>query len=63
MGGLNERPEKIEKPERKTSLADLTAIAERASRAVKRPYVSHGELLYDRDGLPKKALLFKSDDR
>jgi hypothetical protein len=29
------------------------AIAKRASRAVKRPYVEHGELVYDEHGLPK----------
>ena len=50
---LRERHEKIEKRKRKASLADLMAIARRASRAVKRPYVDHGDLLYDEFGLPK----------
>ena len=50
---LRERHEKLEKRKGKASLAELLAIAKRASRAVKRPYVDHGELLYDKHGLPK----------
>jgi antitoxin VapB len=50
---LRERRAKIEKRNGKASLADLMAIAKRASRAVKRPYVEHGQLLYDERGLPK----------
>ena len=43
-----------EKPEAgKASLADLMTIAAKVSRTVKRPYVNHGELLYDAHGLPK----------
>jgi hypothetical protein len=34
-------------------LAELMAIAKRASRAVKRRYVEHGRLLYDEHELPK----------
>ena len=50
---LRERRAKIEKRKDKASLAELMAIAKRASRAVKRPYVEHGQLLYDEHGLPK----------
>ena len=50
---LRERHAKIEKRKGKASLAELMAIAKRASRAVKRPYVEHGQLLYDEHGLPK----------
>jgi antitoxin VapB len=50
---LRERHEKLEKRKGKASLAELLAIAKRASRAVKRPYVDHGELLYDKHGLPR----------
>ncbi len=50
---LRERYAKIEKLKGKASLTELMAIARRASRAVKRPYVEHGQLLYDEHGLPK----------
>ena len=50
---LRERHAKIEKRKGKASLAELMVIAKRASRAVKRPYVQHGQLLYDEHGLPK----------
>jgi antitoxin VapB len=48
---LGERRARIEKRNGKASLADLMAIAKRALRAVKRPYVEHGQLLYDERGL------------
>ena len=50
---LRARHANIEKRKGKASLAELMAIARRASRAVKRPYVEHGQLLYDEHGLPK----------
>jgi antitoxin VapB len=53
IDSLRERHEKLEKHKGKASLSELLAIARRASRAVKRPYVDHGELLYDEHGLPK----------
>jgi hypothetical protein len=40
---------------RKADLKKLMAIAKKASRSVKRPYVDHGTLLYDERGLPKGA--------
>ena len=53
IDSLRERQAKLEKRKGKATLGDLMAIAKRASRAVKRPYVDHGELLYDEQGLPK----------
>ena len=53
IDSLRERHEKLEKRRAKASLPELMAIARRASRAVKRPYADHGELLYDERGLPK----------
>lgn len=50
---LRERHAKVEKRKGKATLVELMAIAKRASRAVKRPYVEHGQLLYDEHGLPK----------
>ncbi len=50
---LRERHAKLEKRKGKASLTELMAIAKRASRSVKRPYVEHGQLLYDDHGLPK----------
>lgn len=50
---LRERHAKLEKRKTRASLEDLMAIAKRASKAVKRPYVDHGKLLYDEHGLPK----------
>ena len=50
---LRERHAKLEKRKSKASLEELMAIAKRASRAVRRPYVDHAELLYDENGLPK----------
>jgi antitoxin VapB len=53
IDSLRERHEKLEKRKGKASLTELMSIAKRASAAVKRPYVDHGELLYDQHGLPK----------
>jgi antitoxin VapB len=53
IDSLRERQAMLEKRKGKASLRELMAIAGRASRAVKRPYVDHGELLYDEHGLPK----------
>lgn len=50
---LRERHERLEKRKGKASLAELMAIAKRASRAVKRPHIEHAKLLYDEHGLPK----------
>lgn len=50
---LRERYQTIAKRKEKASVAELPEIAKRVSREVKRPYVEHGELLYDDHGLPK----------
>ena len=50
---LRERYERIQNRKSKASLKELHAIALRAAKGVKRPYVDHGELLYDEHGLPK----------
>jgi len=50
---LRERLAKIERRKGKASVKELLAIADRAAAHVKRPYISHGELLYDESGLPK----------
>ena len=53
IDSLRERQEKLEKRKGKASLEDLMAIAKRVAKGVKRPYVDHGELLYDEHGIPK----------
>jgi len=50
---LRERYSKLEQRRTKATLPELIAIAKRAAKSVKRPYVDHGELLYDEHGLPK----------
>ena len=50
---LRERLAKIERRKAKASVKELLAIADRAAAYVKRPYICHGELLYDESGLPK----------
>jgi antitoxin VapB len=50
---LRERYARIEHRKGRASVEELLAIADRASVHVKRPYVDHGELLYDENGLPK----------
>jgi antitoxin VapB len=44
---------RLERLKGKASVAELLAIADRASTHLKRPYVDHAELLYDENGLPK----------
>ncbi len=50
---LRERYARIEQRNGRASVEELLAIADRASAHLKRPYVDHGELLYDDNGLPK----------
>jgi antitoxin VapB len=50
---LRERLDKIERRTARASVEELQAIADRAAAHVKRPYLDHGELLYDERGLPK----------
>jgi len=50
---LRERLSRLERRTARASVEELLAIAERAASHVKRPYVDHGELLYDAQGLPR----------
>jgi antitoxin VapB len=50
---LRERYERLQKRDSRASVAELLAIAKRATAQVKRPYLDHAELLYDERGLPK----------
>jgi antitoxin VapB len=50
---LRERLEHLLSRRGRASVEDLSAIAKRAAAHVKRPYLDHGELLYDEHGLPK----------
>jgi antitoxin VapB len=50
---LRERYLRLQRRRGKASVEELRAIARRASRHVRRPYVDHAKLLYDEHGLPK----------
>ena len=50
---LRERFERLQKRRGKASVEELLAIARRATRQLKRPYLDHAEFLYDERGLPK----------
>ena len=50
---LRERYERLQSHRGKASIEELLAIAQRASAHMKRPYLDHGEFLYDERGLPK----------
>ena len=47
------RLERLQARRGRASVAELLAIAKRASAQVKRPYLDHAEFLYDERGLPK----------
>lgn len=53
IDSLRERYERMEKDKAKPNVDELIAIAKRAAASVKRPYIDHGDLLYDEHGLPK----------
>jgi antitoxin VapB len=53
MEALRERHERLQRHRGKASVEELRAIAKRAAARVKRPYLDHAELLYDKHGLPK----------
>ncbi len=53
MEALRDRLAEIERKKARASVKDLLAIADRAAAHVKRPYASHAELLYNKQGLPK----------
>jgi antitoxin VapB len=50
---LRERFERLPSRQRKASLEELRAIAQRAAGSLKEDYVDHAEFLYDERGLPK----------
>ena len=50
---LRERFERLHSRRGKAGLEELRAIAKRAATHLERPYLDHGELLYDEHGLPK----------
>jgi antitoxin VapB len=50
---LRERYHRLKSRKRKASVKELLAIADRASAQVKKPYLDHGDFLYDQHGLPK----------
>lgn len=50
---LRERFERLPSRQRKASVEELWAIAQRAAALVKSPYSDHAQLLYDEHGLPK----------
>ncbi len=53
ISALRERRERLRRRDPEALLADILAIAERASAHIKRPYLDHADLLYDEHGLPK----------
>jgi antitoxin VapB len=50
---LRERHERLRRRDPAALAADIRAIADRAAAHIKRPYVDHAKLLYDKHGLPK----------
>lgn len=50
---LRERFERLPSRRGKATVEELRTIARRAAAHVKRPYVDHPKLLYDKHGLPK----------
>lgn len=50
---LRDRLKAIERAKGRASLEELMAIARQSAALVKGPYLDHGELLYDENGLPK----------
>ena len=50
---LRERFERLPERRCKASLGELRAIAQCAAAQVKRPYLNHAKVLYNKHGLPK----------
>jgi antitoxin VapB len=50
---LRERYERLQRRRSRASFEELRVIAKRAADHVKRPYLDHAQLLYDKNGLPK----------
>ncbi|CAM5608810.1 type II toxin-antitoxin system VapB family antitoxin [Sphingobium scionense] len=50
---LRDRLSRIERQRERASVSELLTIAGRAAKLVTKPYSTHGDELYDSDGLPK----------
>ena len=50
---LRERYARLERGEGRASISEILAIADGVSADVEGPYLDHGVLLYDENGLPK----------
>ncbi len=50
---LRERYARLEQRKGRASVDQILAIANRISPLLKGPYLDHGKLLYDKDGMPK----------
>ncbi len=50
---LRERYERIHERDPESLAADIRAIAKRGAAHIRRPYLDHGDFLYDDRGLPK----------
>lgn len=50
---LRERFERLPSRRGKATLEELRTIARRAASQVRRPYLDHAKVLYDKHGLPK----------
>jgi antitoxin VapB len=53
---LRERHARLEARKGRASVEEILTIADRVSVHIKGPYLDHGELLYDENGLPKSGL-------
>jgi hypothetical protein len=51
-GVLRKRCAEIERQKGRASAEELLPIADQAATHVDRPYIDHGDLLYDENGLP-----------
>lgn len=50
---LRQQLTRLEQRRQRASVSELLAIANRSAELVRGPYATHGEELYDSDGLPK----------
>ena len=50
---LRERYARLQHGGDRANVEELMAIADRVAAHLKRPYLDHGDLLYDENGLPK----------
>jgi antitoxin VapB len=50
---LRERFERLQKRQRRATVEELLAIADRCAAQAQGPYIDHADFLYDERGLPK----------